>query len=172
MGQTEVSERNKKLGEIAILQRIDLICILVLENQIPIQQSEQSKKMAFQKAMLNEEAMRNFREFLEIYNKTTEKCFRQCVVDFNHRDVSPTEDKCINECTSKLVNTNHRILATFMEEQPRIIERKTAEAQKQQEEMIRQLEAQGIDYENLSPEEMAQRMMEGMSNNQNSQHKT
>lgn len=101
--------------------------------------------MAFQKAMLNEEAMRNvsswtvlknilfnrtlfwirqFREFLEIYNKTTEKCFRQCVVDFNHRDVSPTEDKCINECTSKLVNTNHRILATFMEEQPRIIERK------------------------------------------------
>lgn len=38
--------------------------------------------------------------------------------------------------------------------------------------MIRQLEAQGIDYENLSPEEMAQRMMEGMSNNQNSQHKT
>ena len=36
-----------------------LICILVLENQIPIQQSEQSKKMAFQKAMLNEEAMRN-----------------------------------------------------------------------------------------------------------------
>ena len=38
--------------------------------------------------------------------------------------------------------------------------------------MMRQMEAQGIDYENLSPEEMAQRMMEGMSNNQNPQDKS
>ena len=37
---------------------------------------------------------------------------------------------------------------------------------------MRQMEAQGIDYENLSPEEMAQRMMEGMSNNQNPQDKS
>ena len=55
--QTEVSKRNKKLGKLQYYT--ELISILVLENQIPIQQSEQSKKMAFQKAMLNEEAMRN-----------------------------------------------------------------------------------------------------------------
>ena len=37
--------------------------------------------------------------------------------------------------------------------------------------MMRQLEAQGIDYENLSPEEMAQRLLEGMSKNQKPQDK-
>ena len=65
-----------------------------------------------------------FREFLEIYNKTTEKCFRQCVTDLNHREISTEENNCINDCTAKSVNTNHRILAAFMEEQPKITQRK------------------------------------------------
>ena len=59
-----------------------------------------------------------------MYNKTTETCFNHCVVDLNQRDITSEEDKCINKCTSKSVNLNHRVLASFMVEQPKITQQK------------------------------------------------
>lgn len=118
--------------------------------------------MAYQQSMLSPEALRNFKEFLEIYNKTTETCFGHCVVNLNHRDVTKEEDKCLNDCTTKLTNLNHRLLSVFMVEQPIITQKKVEEAQKQAEEAMKLLEAQGISAENLSPEEMAAKLMDVM----------
>ena len=109
--------------------------------------------MAFQQSMLSPEALRNvslqffflaiffkinvmlpkkkltrhlfqFKEFLEIYNKTTETCFGHCVVNLNQRDVTKEEDQCLNDCTTKLTNLNHRLLSVFMVEQPIITQKK------------------------------------------------
>ena len=108
--------------------------------------------MAYQQSMLSPEALRNvsphffytcyfffkinvseekitrhlfqFKEFLEIYNKTTETCFGHCVVNLNQRDVTKEEDQCLNDCTTKLTNLNHRLLSVFMVEQPIITQKK------------------------------------------------
>ena len=103
--------------------------------------------MAFQQAMLTEESLRNvrfspkniinlrtcfkltfchfqFKEFLEIYNRTTERCFRDCIVDLSRRDLTTEEDKCLDDCTTKLTKLNHRLLGTFMVEQPRFTQKK------------------------------------------------
>jgi len=92
--------------------------------------------MAFQQAMLTEESLRNFKEFLEIYNRTTERCFRDCIVDLNRRDLTADEDKCLDDCTTKLTKLNHRLLSTFMVEQPRMTQKKIEtfqEAEKERE---------------------------------------
>lgn len=86
--------------------------------------------MAFQQAMLTEESLRNFKEFLEIYNRTTERCFRDCIVDLSRRDLTTEEDKCLDDCTTKLTKLNHRLLGTFMVEQPRFTQKKIEQAEK------------------------------------------
>ena len=65
-----------------------------------------------------------FKEFLEIYNRTTERCFRDCIVDLSRRDLTTEEDKCLDDCTTKLTKLNHRLLGTFMVEQPRFTQKK------------------------------------------------
>jgi len=95
--------------------------------------------MAFQQAMLTEESMRNFKEFLEIYNRTTERCFRDCIIDLTQRNVTTEEDKCLNDCTTKLTNLNHRLLSTFMVEQPRQIQKKVEMAEKEREAAMQQM---------------------------------
>ena len=118
--------------------------------------------MAMQRAMLDQQALSNFREFLEIYNKTTERCFNHCVIDLHSRKVNSEEEKCLNDCTTKTSKLQHRLVNAFMVEQPRITQQKIEKAQKEAEAMMKQLEAQGISAENMSPEEMAQKMMENM----------
>ena len=59
-----------------------------------------------------------------MYNKTTEKCFYQCVVDLHHRDLKSEENQCINDCTAKTAYSNHRVLSAFMVEQPRFTQQK------------------------------------------------
>jgi len=98
-----------------------------------------------------------------MYNRTTERCFYQCVYDLHHREVSQEEDKCLNDCTTKTAKLSHRVLSAFMVEQPRITQQKLETAQKEAELLKEKLEAQGISTENLTPEEMAQRMLESMS---------
>lgn len=118
--------------------------------------------MAFQKAMMSEESMRNFKEFLQMYNQTTERCFKHCIYDLHHRDVTSDEDKCLNDCTTKTAKLSHRVLGAFMVEQPRITQQKLETAQKEAELLKEKLEAQGIQTENLTPDEMAQKMFESM----------
>lgn len=120
--------------------------------------------MAMQQALMDVDSMRNFKEFLEMYNKTTALCFNHCIVNLHTRDLTATEEKCINDCTSKAACLNHRILGAFMVEQPKIVQQKMETVQRETEIAMAKMEQEGVKAEQVSPEEMAKRMMEGMQN--------
>ena len=79
---------------------------------------------------LDYNALRNFREFLETYNKISETCFNRCIVNLHQRTMTEEESSCADICTERNVVVNHKILQSFMIEQPKINEKKIEEAEK------------------------------------------
>lgn len=79
---------------------------------------------------LDYNALRNFREFLETYNKISETCFNRCIVNLHQRSMTEEESSCADICTERNVVVNHKILQSFMIEQPKINEKKIEEAEK------------------------------------------
>ncbi|XP_780102.1 mitochondrial import inner membrane translocase subunit Tim10 B [Strongylocentrotus purpuratus] len=68
--------------------------------------------------MEGDNARRNLRDFLSMYNQFTETCFTRCVQNLNYRVLTPAEDSCTSNCISKLINVNHREISTYMEINP------------------------------------------------------
>ena len=60
-------------------------------------------------------ALQNYKEFILLFNKISEKCFSACVNDMTRKDLSNDEITCVEHCASKLVNVNHRLMSVFME---------------------------------------------------------
>ena len=81
-------------------------------------------------AMIDANSLRNFREFLETYNKISETCFNRCVVNLHQRTLTEEESQCADICTERNVMLNHKVLQAFMVEQPKINEKKIEEAEK------------------------------------------
>ena len=79
---------------------------------------------------LDHNSIRNFREFLETYNKISETCFNRCIVNLHQRTMTDEESHCADICTERNVLVNHKVLQSFMVEQPRINEKKIEEAEK------------------------------------------
>ena len=79
---------------------------------------------------LDYNALRNFREFLETYNKISETCFNRCIVNLHQRSMTEEESRCADICTERNVVVNHKVLQSFMIEQPKINEKKIEEAEK------------------------------------------
>ncbi|XP_051161447.1 mitochondrial import inner membrane translocase subunit Tim9-like [Leptopilina boulardi] len=71
--------------------------------------------------------IRNFRDFLLLYNQISETCFNHCTNTFLTREISPNEDVCVNNCAQKFVNTNHRVMEVYSEILP-IFTKKMMEA--------------------------------------------
>ena len=86
--------------------------------------------MAMKQAMIDANSLRNFREFLETYNKISETCFNRCVVNLHQRTLTDEESQCADVCTERNVMLNHKVLQAFMVEQPKINEKKIEEAEK------------------------------------------
>jgi len=76
------------------------------------------------------DALRNFKDFLQIYNIMSENCFNRCVNTFQTRDVTEEETNCIDLCTNKHVRVNHKIMAVYMEVQPLVMQRRVEEMEK------------------------------------------
>ena len=79
---------------------------------------------------LDTNSIRNFREFLETYNKISETCFNRCVVNLHQRSLTDEESHCADICTERNVLVNHKVLQAFMVEQPKMNEKKIEEAEK------------------------------------------
>merc|ERR1712189_4640 len=60
-------------------------------------------------------AAQNYREFILLYNKIAEKCFNNCVTNFNEKKLSDLEVDCAEKCSGKMVNVNHRLMSVFMQ---------------------------------------------------------
>jgi len=72
--------------------------------------------------------LRNFRDFLLLYNQISDTCFNRCANSFYTRECEPDEEKCVDTCTQKFIHTNHRVMETFMEVQAVIIQKRIEEA--------------------------------------------
>ncbi|XP_067132632.1 mitochondrial import inner membrane translocase subunit Tim10 B [Centruroides vittatus] len=73
-------------------------------------------------------SVRNFKDFLLIYNKMAELCFNHCVYNMNQRDLTTEEVDCVNKCASKSIHINHKLMSIYMEVQPEIVNKRIEEA--------------------------------------------
>lgn len=71
--------------------------------------------------------IRNLRDFLVLYNRISETCFKRCTTTFASRDLTSDEDECVKNCVEKHIHANHRIMEIFMEIQPLLVQKRMAE---------------------------------------------
>ncbi|CAH1261623.1 mitochondrial import inner membrane translocase subunit Tim9-like [Branchiostoma lanceolatum] len=63
------------------------------------------------------EQIKQFRDFLQTYNRISENCFVDCVHDFTSRKILETEDTCASHCLAKYMKVTQRIGQRFQEYQ-------------------------------------------------------
>ncbi|ELU14058.1 hypothetical protein CAPTEDRAFT_173021 [Capitella teleta] len=76
----------------------------------------------------------NLKDILSTYNRITESCFSRCAYNFNQRQLTDNENDCVMSCASKFINTNQRMMMTFMD-----IQMKKNEAQAEEQLKAQQL---------------------------------
>lgn len=72
--------------------------------------------------------LRNFKDFLLLYNQMTENCFKKCVDEMNSRQLNRDEELCVNKCSSKFINANHRMMSIYVEVQSALVNKRIEEA--------------------------------------------
>ncbi|CAN2390314.1 Translocase of inner mitochondrial membrane 10 homolog B (yeast), partial [Pristimantis euphronides] len=77
--------------------------------------------------MEGEQQLRNLRDFLLVYNKMTEICFSRCAKNLNYRSPTMEEDWCLDGCASKLIRSNHRLMASYVALMPGMVQRRMAD---------------------------------------------
>mmetsp|Transcript_311 Transcript_311/g.736 ORF Transcript_311/g.736 Transcript_311/m.736 type:complete len:93 (-) Transcript_311:1941-2219(-) len=53
--------------------------------------------------------------FLEMHNKVTQSCFKDCVKTFHSKNLTGEENKCINTCTAKFLVMSQRLSQRYAE---------------------------------------------------------
>ncbi|XP_026577397.1 mitochondrial import inner membrane translocase subunit Tim10 B isoform X1 [Pseudonaja textilis] len=99
--------------------------------------------------------LRSLRDFLLVYNRMTELCFQRCVADLNYRALTRQEvrpgwggserapparlslslslslpcpqEACLDGCAGKLVRSNHRLMAAYVQLMPSLVQRRIAD---------------------------------------------
>lgn len=93
--------------------------------------------------------VRQFKDFLVLYNQISERCFNLCVTGFNDRNISEAETACVDRCVGKHVNVNHKIMSVYAEVQPIYMQRRIDEMNKQieaqQQSLVESQEQQQVD---------------------------
>ncbi|NWT05189.1 T10B translocase, partial [Mionectes macconnelli] len=67
------------------------------------------------------------RDFLLVYNRMTELCFRHCVCSLNYRLLTGREESCLDSCAARLVRANHRLMGSYVGLVPALLQRRAAE---------------------------------------------
>ncbi|XP_058646413.1 mitochondrial import inner membrane translocase subunit Tim10 B [Onychostoma macrolepis] len=71
--------------------------------------------------------LRNLRDFLLVYNRMTEMCFQRCTSNFNYRNLTMDEERCVDSCAGKLIRTNHRLMGTYVQLMPAMVQKRMQE---------------------------------------------
>ncbi|CAN9501881.1 unnamed protein product [Ophioblennius macclurei] len=74
-----------------------------------------------------DQQLRNLRDFLLVYNRMTEICFQRCSSNFNYRNLTMDEERCVDNCAGKLIRSNHRLMNTYVQLMPRMVQRRMEE---------------------------------------------
>nr|XP_033804663.1 mitochondrial import inner membrane translocase subunit Tim10 B [Geotrypetes seraphini] len=75
----------------------------------------------------DQQQLRNLRDFLLVYNKMTEICFNRCASNLNYRNLIMEEEQCLDRCAAKLIRSNHRLMAAYVEQMPTIVQRRVVD---------------------------------------------
>ncbi|XP_059912923.1 mitochondrial import inner membrane translocase subunit Tim10 B [Gadus macrocephalus] len=73
--------------------------------------------------------IRNLRDFLLVYNRMTETCFQRCSSNFNYRNLTMVEDRCVDNCAGKLIRANNRLMGTYVQLMPKMVQKRMDEMQ-------------------------------------------
>ncbi|KAJ0061631.1 hypothetical protein NL108_005689 [Boleophthalmus pectinirostris] len=95
--------------------------------------------------------LRNLRDFLLVYNRMTEICFQRCSSNFNYRSLTMDEERCVDNCAGKLIRSNHRLMATYVNLMPRMVQRRMEEMESKAAENAK-LEAAAAASASVGPE--------------------
>ncbi|XP_072230747.1 mitochondrial import inner membrane translocase subunit Tim10 B [Leuresthes tenuis] len=74
-----------------------------------------------------DQQLRNLRDFLLVYNRMTEICFQRCTSNFNYRNLTMDEESCVDSCAGKLIRSNHRLMGTYVQLMPQMVQRRMEE---------------------------------------------
>ncbi|XP_044078593.1 mitochondrial import inner membrane translocase subunit Tim10 B [Siniperca chuatsi] len=88
-----------------------------------------------------DQQLRNLRDFLLVYNRMTEICFQRCSSNFNYRNLTMDEERCVDSCAGKLIRTNHRLMGTYVQLMPRMVQRRMEEMESKAAENAKAAEA-------------------------------
>ncbi|XP_012705469.2 mitochondrial import inner membrane translocase subunit Tim10 B [Fundulus heteroclitus] len=88
-----------------------------------------------------DQQLRNLRDFLLVYNRMTEICFQRCTSNFNYRNLTMDEERCLDSCAGKLIRTNHRLMGTYVQLMPRMVQRRMEEMESKAAENAKAAEA-------------------------------
>lgn len=92
---------------------------------------------------MEQNALRNFKDFLQVYNYMSNTCFQHCVNNFYSRDLASDEENCVDLCVRKHINVNHRIMGVFVELQPMIVNKRIEEMNQAQAALQLEQQTQG-----------------------------
>lgn len=84
-------------------------------------------------ALVNSANVRQMKDFLEMFNKVTETCFNNCVTSLLDREVSSEENTCLDRCVTKILKSSHVAMNTYIELQPKIVEKRIKEYEEMSE---------------------------------------
>ncbi|XP_061105315.1 mitochondrial import inner membrane translocase subunit Tim10 B isoform X3 [Conger conger] len=82
-----------------------------------------------------QQQLRNLRDFLLVYNRMTEICFQRCTSNLNYRTLTMDEERCVDSCAGKLIRSNHRLMGTYVQLMPGIVQRRMQEMEAKAAEM-------------------------------------
>ncbi|XP_029924170.1 mitochondrial import inner membrane translocase subunit Tim10 B [Myripristis murdjan] len=88
-----------------------------------------------------DQQLRNLRDFLLVYNRMTEICFQRCTSNFNYRNLTMDEERCVDSCAGKLIRSNHRLMGTYVQLMPRMVQRRMEEMESKAAESAKAAEA-------------------------------
>ncbi|XP_051256555.1 mitochondrial import inner membrane translocase subunit Tim10 B [Dicentrarchus labrax] len=93
-----------------------------------------------------DQQLRNLRDFLLVYNRMTEICFQRCSSNFNYRNLTMDEERCVDSCAGKLIRSNHRLMGTYVQLMPRMVQRRMEEMESKAAENAKAAEAAASAY--------------------------
>uniref|UniRef100_A0A1A7YXW1 Mitochondrial import inner membrane translocase subunit Tim10 B n=1 Tax=Iconisemion striatum TaxID=60296 RepID=A0A1A7YXW1_9TELE len=91
-----------------------------------------------------DQQLRNLRDFLLVYNRMTEICFQRCSSNFNYRNLTMDEESCVDNCAGKLIRSNHRLMGTYVQLMPKMVQRRMEEMESKAAENAKAAEAAAV----------------------------